>query len=215
MQLEETILTMLDQGMSTQHILEALSDQEKIEAQKILDALGVLQHADISPPPKALLKQAIEKASVTDVATSRLLVSEAENDSWYSRFSVFLTHVTMQKSVAIGAGSTLAVLLVIGTIGYVSYNRGVDPTVGDLAWSEESLQEDLAELDAFTEEEFDFEGDFLALAELDGSEGRSNDLEGIEAELDAAFREFESDNSDLENFEGDNSEVEQDLSTIS
>ena len=122
----------------------------------------------------------------------------------------------MQKNIAIGAGGVLALALVIGTAGYFFSTTGQDIIIDDLAFNEETLEQDVADLDAFALDDMDVEADMATLADFSSTPfARSDDLDSIDTALNTAFEEFESDSSDIDSFQGGDDEVDQDLRTIS
>lgn len=165
-------------------------------------------------PMKTSLADAIRKSHVTQSSSDRLLVVSRET-SLFSRMHLFITSLSMQKTVAIGAASTLAVVLLVGSASYMLFERSHDAP-DELSWVETSFDEDFADLDAFLSDDISFEDDLLAFSDLDtGVHTSESDLDALEAELNASFDSFEQDQKDLNDIGADDSSVDGDLGSIS
>ncbi|PIR03265.1 MAG: hypothetical protein COV60_01175 [Candidatus Magasanikbacteria bacterium CG11_big_fil_rev_8_21_14_0_20_43_7] len=213
---EETILSLLDTGAEHADILSQFQGVEKEDARTILRMIEGLEAVEGPRPSTQVLAKAIAKASVTQGNPIRSMIVEQRTNTFSAYIRSFITYCTMQKNIAIGAGGVLALALVIGTAGYFFSTTGQDIIIDDLAFNEETLEQDVADLDAFALDDMDVEADMATLADFSSTPfARSDDLDSIDTALNTAFEEFESDSSDIDSFQGGDDEVDQDLRTIS
>lgn len=228
---EQKLFDLLDQGISQEEILDHFVDEEREDARGLLELFYALKMHKVPLPSDVILKRAIDISStefVMDKAEARPSVAEVQDAHFFS-LRTFIIRLYTQKTVMFATGiGILAILVSFGAVGYFPFSKTEDVRVASMQpyieesilVAESSFFEDIAELDSLTFEEFDIEGELLALAtfdlDIDATEYTEIFLDDIVFELDSAFEAFGADFLEITDFELDTTiDIDNDLRTLS